>query len=114
MVAGDDGECACACVGRPMPRLGLLWLMAYCRWLDVSMMSRLMCQLSPLVREWGGSVNDVLTDVSTVLDKTAGCWCQLCPDAGHCWGRFVISRDIVDIVSRDMVDTLRRRVRTLF
>ena len=47
-------------------------------------MSRLMCQLSPLVREWGGSVNDVLTDVSTVLDKTAGCWCQLCPDAGHC------------------------------
>ena len=46
-------------------------------------MSRLMCQLSPLVREWGGSVNDVLTDVSTVLDKTAGYWCQLSPDAGH-------------------------------
>lgn len=28
-------------------------------------------------------VNDVTTDLSTVLDRLAGCWCQLSPDAGY-------------------------------
>lgn len=28
-------------------------------------------------------VNDVTTDLSTVLNRIAGCWCQISPDAGY-------------------------------
>src|SRR5699024_9159968 len=65
-------------------------------------------------RQLRGSVSDVLTDLSTITEKTPVPKCQLSPDSQHCLGHFVISRDIVDTMSRDMVDRYRRVVGTVF
>lgn len=46
--------------------------------------------------------------------KTAEPRCQLSTDTGHCLGRGVISPDILDSLSRDMVDSWPHRLRTQF